>query len=431
MINWYDITPVFVQNWLISLYGHYWKKRRYGGIFKEQLIQFKKREGFTKKQWHDYQTTELRKLLVHAYTTVPYYSRVYSENGFKLTDFQNFELSQLENLPILEKDELRKFGSSELLSIKRKKGVFYSSSGSTGTPTQIYFSKQFHQKYSALYEARVRQWASLDFNMPRGMIGGRRIIKSAKNNPPFYRFNKAEKQTYFSAYHISEQNAKNYLKGIKNNKVAYMVGYAMSNYLLANLFESLDLKVPRLKAVITSSEKLTSQMREKLFSLDSGIMEVIDKFEKPVSNGETGEIIATGLLNFDQPLIRYKIGDFIRLSKNQHNILGTNMLRVEGIEGRTEDVIIGKHGQKMVRFHGIFVGIPSLKLAQVIQHKLDKIEIKLVVSSDFSSKEENTILDRMKSQLGNVNIYFNYVSEILNNKNGKYQAVISKINHNN
>jgi phenylacetate-coenzyme A ligase PaaK-like adenylate-forming protein len=455
MTNWFDKVPVFVQNWLISLYGQYWKKRRYGGVFKEQLIQFKKRETFTKEQWHNYQTTELRKLLVHAYTTVPYYTKVYSEHGFKLSDFKNFKLDQLKSLPILEKEVLRKLGTSDLLSTKRDRGVFYASSGSTGTPVQIYFSKKFHQTQSALYETRVRNWAGLDCNDSRGMIGGRRFIKSAKNKAPFYRYNKAEKQTYFSAYHISAVNAQNYLEGIKSNKVEYMVGYAMSNYLLADLFDSLNLKAPKLKAVITSSEKLTPRMREifsrvyqcktfdsysaveacglisenkfgeKLFSPDSGIMEVVDNVSKPVSNGETGEIIATGLLNFDQPLIRYRIGDSVKISQNQKSRL--NMLKIDEIEGRVEDVIIGKQGQKMVRFHGLFVDIPFLKLAQVIQHTTDNIEIKLVVTSNFSKKEENIIYDRMTSQLGQVNIQFDYVSEILNNKNGKYQAVISKI----
>ncbi|MCF6212461.1 MAG: hypothetical protein L3J45_00380 [Flavobacteriaceae bacterium] len=453
----YQISPVFLQNSMMSLYGLYWKRRRYGGVFKKKLIDFKIRDSFSNQQWHDYQTKELRKLLVHAFTTVPYYKETYKQHGFKLSDFEKFELDNLKKLPYLEKESLRKFGTTKLMSSQKAKGVFYSSSGSTGTPTQIYFSKEFHQTYSAMYEARVRHWAGLDYKMPRGMIGGRKIIKSANNKPPFYRYNSAEQQVYFSAYHISEQNAKNYLKGIEKYNLEYMVGYAMSNYLLASFIDKLNLKVPKLTAVITSSEKLTSQMRdafsrvyqcktydsysaveacglisenkygEKLFSPDSGIMEVLDADGNQVINGESGEIVATGLLNFDQPLIRYRIGDRVKLSKNQKTKSGLNMLKVDEIEGRVEDVITGKDGQKMVRFHSLFVAVPFLKLAQVIQHKIDEIEIVLVVASGFSKREEILINKRLISQLGDIKIRFTYQSEIPNNSNGKYQAVISKI----
>ena len=94
------------------------------------------------------------------------------------------------------------------------------------------------------------------------MIGGRKILKG--NSPPSYRYNYFEKQTYFSAYHISQNNVQNYLKGIIKGKVEYMTGYAMSNYLLAIEFEKAGIVPPKMKAVITSSEKLTKKMRRTL-----------------------------------------------------------------------------------------------------------------------------------------------------------------------
>ena len=43
-----------------------------------------------------------------------------------------------------------------------------------------------------------------------------------------------------------------------------MTGYAMSNYLLAVEFEKAGIVPPKMKAVITSSEKLTDKMRKTL-----------------------------------------------------------------------------------------------------------------------------------------------------------------------
>ena len=449
----YSYSPVFIQNILISIYGYYWKNRRLGGCFKEELNLYKKRESYSKNQWNEYQTLALRKLLIHAYINVPFYTDLYSKHGFSINDFKNFEIDDLTKLPFLEKDDLRKFGTTTLLSKEKEKGDFYSSSGSSGTPTSIYFSKKMHQTWSALYEVRVRNWAGMNYEIPRAMIGGRRVLPNSTSKKPFYRYNYAESQAYFSAYHISEENTKDYVDGLFKSKSEYLVGYAMSIYLLSKFIVKLQLKTPKLKAVLTSSEKLTNKMRstieeafkckvydaysgveacglisennkgELLFSPDSGILEVLDKSGEKVIFGEAGEVVATGFLNYDQPLIRYRIGDRVKLSKNQD----TAMLKIDEIEGRIEDVVTNNDGKKMVRFHSVFIGIPSIIMAQVIQETLNDIVIKLVVDKAYQLVNEAVIIKRIESQLGKVAIKFLYVKEIKKTKNGKFKAVISNI----
>ncbi|PHR74583.1 MAG: hypothetical protein COA67_00470 [Lutibacter sp.] len=449
----YAKSPVTLQNMIISIYGYYWKNRRLGSIFKRQLDEFSQRESFTINQWKQYQTLELRKLLIHAFTTVPFYTDKYKNAGFSLKDFKKFELADISKLPYLEKEELRKFSKTTLLSTKKNRGKFYSSSGSTGTPISVYFSKTMHQTWNAAYEVRVRNWAGVNNKMARGMIGGRRIILDATAKPPYYRYNAAEKQTYFSAYHISEETTPNYVEGLVNNRVEYFVGYAMSVFILADFILKLNIKAPKLVAVLTSSEKLTKHMRKTiekafgckvfdaysgveacglisennkgdlLFSPDTGIMEVVNDQGTQVEFGETGEVVATGLLNFDQPLIRYRIGDRVKLSANQNN----TMLKIDAIEGRTEDIIVGADGQKMVRFHALFIGIEDLIVSQVIQEEKKLIVINLVVDTNYNKNSENIISTRLKSQLGNVQIKFNYLKNIPKAANGKFKAVISHL----
>lgn len=459
MLNFiYKILPVALQNLVISLYGLYWKKRRISGVFNSQIIKFSKREEFTKQEWKNYQTNQLRKLLIHSFSNVDFYKKKYSNAGFKLEDFYKFKIDDLNKLPFLEKEELRKYGASSLLSKNKSPGSFYSSSGSTGTPIKVYFSKNFHQKWSAAYEVRVRNWAGVNHKMRRGMIGGRRVVPNAVASPPYYRYNYFEKQTYFSAYHLSENTVKNYMFGLVQNKVEYLVGYAMSIFIWAEFINNdPNIKSIQLKAVLTSSEKLTKKMRdsiecaflckvydgysgveacglisenkfgELLFSNDTGILEILDKDGKQILNGESGEVVSTGLLNYDQPLIRYRIGDRVKLSSSQLSESALAFPIVEEIEGRIEDVIIGLDGQKMVRFHSLFVDIDGLKLAQVIQHKLDYIELKLVVTEVYSNKSELEISRKLKSQLGNVMIKFSYVNSLPLTKGGKIKSVISNL----
>jgi phenylacetate-CoA ligase len=446
-----------VQNLLVSAYGYYWKERRMGGVFETEFKKAKERENFTAEQWAQYQDAQLQKILLHAYDHVSYYRENYSAHGLNREALKNISAGTLNKLPILSKEDLRKYGTSTLISDAREKsGHFFESSGSTGTPTQILFSTAMHQRWFALLEQRVRNWAGVSSVIPRGMIGGRRIIPNANNQPPFYRYNFFEKQVYFSAYHINAKNAANYLEGIKQYSIEYMTGYAMSNFFLARFFKEQEMKLPSLKAVVTSSEKLTAEMRQVFkdvydcktydgwsgleacglvsecehgslhISPDAAIIEVLDKEQRPVETGVAGEVYCTGFVNYDQPLIRYAIGDEMILSNNKCSCRRA-MPVVQEIVGRTEDVVISSDGREMVRFHSVFNGLHSVKKAQVIQETAGNILIKVVTTGNLLKADAVLIEQRIESQLGKININILEVEEIPLNKNGKFQAVISRI----
>jgi len=313
------------------------------------------------------------------------------------------------------------------------------------------------QLFNALMETRVRNWAGVSYKMPRGMVGGRRIVPESHLSPPFYRYNIFETQTYFSAFHISEQTIVNYLEGMMNNRVEWMTGYAMANFFIADLIRKLNLKAPKMKAVITSSEKLTQKMKntisevfqcpvfdsysggeacglisesaegELLVSPDVGIMEFVDENGIYVTNGEIGEIISTGLINFDQPLIRYCIGDMARLAKNQALKTNHHMQKVDEIIGRIEDIVVGSDGRKMVRFHSLFIEVLGLIKSQIIQNSYSDFTIKLIIDKNLYNREdaEFKISKRLESQLGKSSIHYQYVDTLPTEKNGKIKAVVS------
>lgn len=456
----YSQLPTPLQNVAISTFGYQWMRRRFGGIFLDQLQGFKRREEFKNQDWRDYLTIELRKLVIHSFLNVAFYHNSFKRIGLTQNDLEKIELDQLSKLPFLSKNDLRHGGTAGLLAKRRETGgSFFSSSGSTGTPTKILYSHAMHQRWSAGFEARIRHWAGVDRFTPRGMIGGRRVVPAGLNKGPFYRYNYFEKQTYFSAYHISAAHASDYLKGIQKHGVQYMTGYAMSNYFLARFFEEANISAPDLRAVITSSEKLTQTMRDTFqnvygcktydswsgveacglvseceygslhVSPDMGIIELLDSDDKPVKPGEIGEVVCTGLINFDQPLIRYRIGDMMRLGTTPCKC-GREMPVISEIIGRTEDTVVGKDGREMVRFHGIFVDLPNLIEAQVVQWDLESFEIRVVTNGTWTAEEEEVIHKRMVSQLGEIELQISRVEKIERNNNGKFQAVISHVKRN-
>lgn len=453
----YNHSPVFLQNAMVSIYGWQWNKRRFGGIFKEELKGYKQRESFSAAQWQEYTSRQLSAILQHAYATVPYYKDRWTGQGFTEESIKSITPETINKLPLLSKEDLRQYGKTSLLSGNRESGSsFFASSGTTGTPTSILFSQDMHRRWSAAYEARVRNWAGVDRLMRRGMIGGRRVVPDAHATPPYYRYNAAEQQVYFSAYHISKQNTADYLQAIKKYRLDYMVGYAMSNYFLARFIDEQGLEAPQLRAVITSSEKLTPEMREvfqKVYgcktydgwsgveacalvsecehgglhiSEDVGLVELLAKDGRPVKPGEQGEVVCTGFLNYDQPLIRYRIGDYMTLS-DKTCTCGRAMPLIEEITGRIEDVVISKDGREMVRFHSLFTGMPNIIKGQVVQEDINNIQLNIVSEQPLSTTERDILKKKVYSQLGDVNVQIFEQKEIFCGINGKFRAVISKV----
>ncbi len=163
-------------------------------------------------------------------------------------------------------------------------------------------------------------------------------------------------------------------------------------------------------------------------SPDVGIMEILKPDGSPAGPGEEGEVVSTGLLNFDQPLIRYRIGDRVKLAARQSCACGRQMPVVDEIIGRIEDVVVGPDGREMVRFHGIFIGIDGLRQAQVIQNSITDIQIRAVSDHGLTKEQQDTITERLRSQLGDIQVTIEQVDKIPPGPNGKFQAVISKIN---
>jgi phenylacetate-CoA ligase len=453
----YRFCPVWMQNIGVSAYGLMWKWRRQGGVFRTQVRAFASREEWTSSQWEAYQTEQLRALLAHCFTEVSHYRAVWEAQGLTEETLSRFTLADLPRLPFTEKDDIRRAPESFLArTTPPKKLHTYHTSGSTGTPLAIRMRSSTHQTIQAAYEARCRNWAGVNYQMSRAMIGGRLVVPHGSASPPFWRYNRVERQLYLSAFHISPANVPDYVGALNRFHPDYLVGYASAHFFLARLIEETKLSVYSPKAILTSSEKLTDEMRATLervyrapvfdgysgvescclaseceyhrlhVSPDVGIVELIGEDGQPVPPGQEGEIVATGLINLDQPLIRYRTGDMAAWSTDPCPC-GREMPVLRELIGRLEDTVIGPDGRETVRFHGITIGIPAIRESQIIQETLSHFVVKVVAPDGLTEADRAKMIARFHERLGPVEVEILLVETIERTARGKYRAVISKV----
>jgi len=453
----YAHSPIWLQNVGISLYGLMWRHRRFGGNFARYVTEFQARESFTAEQWRAYQTEQLRLLLVHARRHVPHYTELFAGLRLSDDDLSRFSLDDLPTLPMLEKEQIRnepeRFVSR---SVPLHHLNHYHTSGTTGTPLTVLRATDTDHKIQALYEVRVRNWAGLNRKMSRAMFGGRIIVPRAHDRGPFWRHNLIERQLYMSVFHISPSNVAAYVDILNRFRPDYLVGYACSQHILARMIAEHGLEIYRPRAILTTSEKLTPEMRETISEVfgcpvydgysayeacchisecehhtlhespDMGIIELLDEAGQPAKEGDYGEIVATGLLNFDQPLIRYRTGD-LTIRATGSCACGRAMPTYQELIGRLDDIVVSADGREIVRFSGIFKELPHVREGQIVQKTVTDFLVRIAITEGFTEDEKATIHNRLHTRLGPVNLEFEYVEEIERTLRGKFRAVISHV----
>lgn len=452
-----------MQNLGISLYGLSYRRERLGGVFRDSVESFKERDRWDNARMQEFLRARLRTVATQAFREVPYYSQLWRKIGITHADLDRLEIENLSKLPITPKRDLVGNADRFVLqnAVRGKKLRRYYSSGSTGTPIACVLSAEDHQRFLAAREVRSFGWAGASILSPRSMIGGRMVVPNPNSPPPYYRYNWAERQLYFSAFHISPGRVRDYVDGFCRYRPMVLTGYAHSHFTLARMMVARGLQLDYAPtALVLSSEKLTREMKKTIrrafrarayeeygaveqcvlateceagnlhINSDFGLVEIVDENNVPVPAGVPGRIVCTSLLSDTQPLIRYDIGDIGTLS-SRHCACGRNHLPVlEEVIGRVEDAIVGSDGRQTVRMHGLFIDLPHVLEGQVVQESLDCIRVRVVAVPGFNQEERETIRERLEERLGKIRVLIDTVDQIEGSARGKFKAVVSLLGDN-
>lgn len=439
----YNRLPVFGQNLACSSEGARIERSRYGEEFWAWLKAYERLVDCSLDERLAYRDKALRKMVLHAYGTVPHWRNVFDEGGIDPASIRC--LDDLGRLPLLTKEDIRA-NPGEFLSSSVGKAdmVAQHTSGTTGAGLHFYTTRGAQAAQWAMWW-RYRRVLGIPYGTQCAVFGGRPVVPHGQEGGPYFRNNAPAKQYLFSQYHLGEQTMPEYVRELRGLGVTWLHGYPSVLSLLASWLVEHGETLP-MEHVTTGAENLLESQRRVMreaFCTDPrqhyGLSEAVANFsERPdgrmlvdeefaavelVDNGwGAREVVGTSLVNYAMPLLRYRTNDVAEF------VEGPEGREVTSLDGRLEDFIVLSDGSRVGRLDHLFKDMVRVREAQLVQAEPGSFTVRLVPAQDFGSADEAMLDGEIRSRMGDVEYSLELVEAIERTASGKLRFVVSGAN---
>ncbi|MBE3554412.1 MAG: phenylacetate--CoA ligase family protein [Thermicanus sp.] len=444
-----DIHSLAIRHFLFPL-----MEKVKGNRIRSYLFSLREMEELSYEDVYVLQREKLKNLLFHSISTVP----AYQGYGELLASSGEDPVAILEQLPLCTKKELRS-NKERYLSTTADRGslIANKTGGSTGEAVQFYLDRKTVEYYEAA-RWQALSWWGIRLADKVVMILGNPAEYNVEQIKRHFRREWLLKNRYvLPGYDLKKKEVARYIRFIQEKKPVYLYGYASSLDLLAQYVVEEGIPFTHtLKGIVSTSETLYPHQRKRIeeaFSApvineygakDGGIIayecphgrmhliapnlyvEIVDPFTgKLLPEGEVGEIVVTDLNNYAMPRLRYTMGDLGSLS-GEHCPCGLPYPVLGSLEGRTDDLIVCRNGEKVPGHYIAHIGgtIKGFERYQVIQESIDRFVVKIVKNDRFDPEEVNFLVRAIKEKAGEVEVRVQFVSHIPPTRSGKHRVVI-------
>jgi len=418
-------------------------------VFRNKLIKNKEylryknllseRESLGNEVVEQYQLSELKRILIHSYENVPYYTELF--NRVEFSPYKIKSAKEIKIIPILTKEIIHS-NFDKLISTKKIPGGHYNATtgGSTGEPLKVLLDYNCVFKENAFidhYFKKLGYQTKDRFATFRGINFGDK----------FWKYNPMYNELIFSPFKLSSKTVSTYVNKMNKIKPDYLHGYLSSLVYLARLMAEIDLKLKKpIKGIFLISESIDKNNRnflESFFQTKSltyyGHSErcIIAEEVHPneytfdpyygytelIQTKDSGNtIVGTGFLNKTMPLIRYKTDD-ICYSNGEYFMIDGRWKGSMGLLGINNEFV----SHAAFNFHSeIFRNVTSY---QFIQKQKGKADLLLVVNQNFKTEEIKIMNKEIdKKTKGVIEFNIKVTDQLILTNRGKYKMFISDIN---
>ena len=414
------------------------------GIFLYYL-RYKRTQFWNNKKINNYQFNRLRKQLIQASKT-QYYSKLFRELNFNpKTDFKS--LNDLEKIPVTEKNNVKANTDLFINNKYRKISLPFYTSGSTGNPMKALI----HPLHWIIEQAvifRHWSWGGYHFRDATAMLRS----YSPKEGEPLTKYSLPLNTTYFSPFHLADENMMMYYNLMIDLKTKILRGYPSSVKIFALFLKKNNLKIHSIKQILVASEVLTENDRniiESVFdckiSNHYGLAEQIVMFgdcEKHthlhnyfeygyvelVDTDKTNikKIIGTNLHNKTMPIIRYDTGD-LAIIDDSNCKCSRNGITIKNIIGRHDQLIRTPNGYDIpsVNFYTMFEHFVEIDQWQ-ITYDDENINFNYLSLEGLNSTKLKELTLKIENRINNSGFKYtlNKVSNFYQKSEGKTPVIV-------
>lgn len=427
-------------------------------------------QNLRQSQWKPYydqkelQEKQLRHMINFVYKDVPYYHKLFNQLKLEPSDIKKVE--DLEKLPILTKDIIKKnWEDFKPVNLESMKYSVFPTGGSTGAPFRFRLLK-FDRFLSAAMLYRGWGYGGYELGDRMILMGGASLDVGIDSYMVTRAHEISRNIRKLSSYDMGTEDMRRYAEVINSFKPEFIRGYASSINFFSRFINQEKIEITAPRAIFTTGEKLMPHMRKNIentfgrevydtygmndggisafecsehnglhIDTERGIMEVVDNNNLQLEDG-VGEVLATSLHNYAMPFIRYNTGDIGHIINDTCGC-GRGSKLLKEVIGRQHDMLQTPEGKFVYGgfFNHYLKEIDEAVEFQVVQKKLDKIIINLVLEKDLDEKQMDTIRKQLdiiretvKRKSSGWEVEFKYVDKIeRTNYAGKYKYVINEL----
>jgi phenylacetate-CoA ligase len=393
-------------------------------------------ETISRRALEELQLKRLKQTVRHAYKNIPFYKKSLSNLHLSPKDITS--LNDIQKLPFTTREDLREHYPFGMLAVPKEQVVrLHTSSGTTGKPKAIFFSKKDVDRAAELIArclimTGIKKDDVLQNMMTYGLFTGALVMHYG-----------AEKVGVL-VIPAGPGNTKRQIalmRDFKTTTLHVTPSYAL--YLASVIHsEGLDPKKDLfLRRAYMGSEPYSEETREKIetslgidvynsYGLsemngpgvafecmekngmhlweDNFIMELIDPDTgEKVPEGEKGELVLTTLYREAMPILRYRTRDIVTIIPDRCKC-GRTHRRISRIIGRSDDMIIIRgvniFPQQIER---VLMGVKAVaQNYQIVLEAYDQMTVRVEISKDlFDGKVEhlvnlqNEITEKLRSEI--------------------------------
>ncbi len=147
---------------------------------------------------------------------------------------------------------------------------------------------------------------------------------------------------------------------------------------------------------------------------------VFQLFKNGASNSAEGELV-TSFIAWPTPIIRYAIGDRLRMSPNADCPFGWKTPLAEAIDGRTADFIEvpGRGRIFNSQIGGCVEGASTVMKFQVEREELGLRVYMVANRAEFERRDKASLMGKFRERVGDLPIEILYVDDVPRAKSGK------------